>query len=736
MTSPVSPLLWSREVLEELRGHADEDVRRWAGRSRAERDRVSNRGGELRGARPEPSSDVQALRDGDWRRRPKAEREHELHSFAGGCAPEDVALVVEAAQRESAACLREVLGELLERAGDTGGLAHPPRSSEEAVEALKAETRPLPGPVLPFAEAFSLANRGRFADAIARLAGVIAGDADALRRALGDALCYLSRPHRDEFAAMVELAITSTREQALSAARLETLDDPRLLDVWRQGGYPVRERVEPLLAARVAAGSVVLVEAIGGLFASADESERSRAVLFARDHAPEQFVDAVLPLPPELSDFDLDDRLGLLRAVPGSAVRLARGQLGRDEDSDTMLVDALLAEGTEEAAAVVRERLDALMGTIGTADACHVLEELGDVAALPLLLDRWRPEERTLAEAIIFLSKLPGAKGEVPEAIARDAAQPDEDDPPPELDLRCLVCGRTFTYRVNGVDIAGGRLDEKWKEDWDGVFLHRVIECKGCGAVDRYELTRDAEFHVFERGLHAIGEGSSRFQLVVGHLWDGTPVRRASAALTHLREAVAADDHDAARWRRLGNFLLVLGRDAEATEALERAADLDPNELEARWSLLDLDLAADHFEAAGTRLPELLRLFPQSLSDDADLRTTIARELVSRLLRPELMPPGQSLALAFRPESVLAGAERSMPLAEIVNRRALIELLEHQVAAARLVPEVPADSALAARLSSYDRVPSSVPTTAPPKVGRNAPCPCGSGQKFKKCHGA
>ena len=24
---------------------------------------------------------------------------------------------------------------------------------------------------------------------------------------------------------------------------------------------------------------------------------------------------------------------------------------------------------------------------------------------------------------------------------------------------------------------------------------------------------------------------------------------------------------------------------------------------------------------------------------------------------------------------------------------------------------------------------------APPKVGRNDPCPCGSGRKYKKCHG-
>jgi SEC-C motif domain protein len=27
------------------------------------------------------------------------------------------------------------------------------------------------------------------------------------------------------------------------------------------------------------------------------------------------------------------------------------------------------------------------------------------------------------------------------------------------------------------------------------------------------------------------------------------------------------------------------------------------------------------------------------------------------------------------------------------------------------------------------------PRTAP-KIGRNDPCPCGSGKKYKKCHGA
>jgi preprotein translocase subunit SecA len=49
------------------------------------------------------------------------------------------------------------------------------------------------------------------------------------------------------------------------------------------------------------------------------------------------------------------------------------------------------------------------------------------------------------------------------------------------------------------------------------------------------------------------------------------------------------------------------------------------------------------------------------------------------------------------------------------------------------------DGAAAARPAS--RPPQPRVTVQPvrrdgPKVGRNDPCPCGSGQKFKKCHGA
>ncbi len=45
------------------------------------------------------------------------------------------------------------------------------------------------------------------------------------------------------------------------------------------------------------------------------------------------------------------------------------------------------------------------------------------------------------------------------------------------------------------------------------------------------------------------------------------------------------------------------------------------------------------------------------------------------------------------------------------------------------------DDALGLPLGERSYLPRPVPFLAPPKVGRNEPCPCGSGKKFKKCCG-
>jgi preprotein translocase subunit SecA len=53
---------------------------------------------------------------------------------------------------------------------------------------------------------------------------------------------------------------------------------------------------------------------------------------------------------------------------------------------------------------------------------------------------------------------------------------------------------------------------------------------------------------------------------------------------------------------------------------------------------------------------------------------------------------------------------------------------------APVAPPAPAAAAPAAVSSSLGRL--GAPSGVVPEVGRNDPCPCGSGKKYKKCHGA
>jgi len=50
-------------------------------------------------------------------------------------------------------------------------------------------------------------------------------------------------------------------------------------------------------------------------------------------------------------------------------------------------------------------------------------------------------------------------------------------------------------------------------------------------------------------------------------------------------------------------------------------------------------------------------------------------------------------------------------------------------------PPAPIPSATGSLTTGAITEPEPRPFTAPPKVGRNEPCPCGSGKKYKKCCG-
>ena len=125
-----------------------------------------------------------------------------------------------------------------------------------------------------------------------------------------------------------------------------------------------------------------------------------------------------------------------------------------------------------------------------------------------------------------------------------------------------------------------------------------------------------------------------------------------------------------------------------------------------------------------------------------DLMADIANTFAERFLRVQLMPPAE----AFNEPSQAAAQQRP-------KRRF------NALGVAEDVPEEPAAGTDAAMDVGPDEPPKQTSVakpdpvltgsrglTRPPKspsgaadwssVGRNDPCPCGSGKKFKKCHGA
>jgi len=73
--------------------------------------------------------------------------------------------------------------------------------------------------------------------------------------------------------------------------------------------------------------------------------------------------------------------------------------------------------------------------------------------------------------------------------------------------------------------------------------------------------------------------------------------------------------------------------------------------------------------------------------------------------------------------------ERLVPMLEELGRKEEAEALEAEEDARR--EEEPADS----KFTEPDDAPLAPLRRTSPKIGRNDPCPCGSGKKYKKCHG-
>lgn len=150
----------------------------------------------------------------------------------------------------------------------------------------------------------------------------------------------------------------------------------------------------------------------------------------------------------------------------------------------------------------------------------------------------------------------------------------------------------------------------------------------------------------------------------------------------------------------------------------------------------EFDLSAEAAALAGIAEPERREVSRRLFSALEEIGTPLAKlgasEAHGWLLHGVLgeFRPRDPLAAHVAPvlRALLDFAERSAGRALGSLRRACEDLLpELEEALVSGRPHRHADS---------DHAPAATYVRAAAKIGRNDPCPCGSGSKFKKCHGA
>ena len=171
------------------------------------------------------------------------------------------------------------------------------------------------------------------------------------------------------------------------------------------------------------------------------------------------------------------------------------------------------------------------------------------------------------------------------------------------------------------------------------------------------------------------------------------------------------------------------------------------NVLDEKWKdhLYDLDQlrGAIHYRSWGQKDP-LIEYKHEAYNMFVDLMADIANTFAERFLRVQLMPPSE----AFNPPPMPRGPDGQARPTRRFNALGVAEDVEEApsgtAAAVDIGPDEPPKQAPVARTDPVAAGARAAVRTAKAgggsadwsSVGRNDPCPCGSGKKFKKCHGA
>jgi tetratricopeptide (TPR) repeat protein len=293
--------------------------------------------------------------------------------------------------------------------------------------------------------------------------------------------------------------------------------------------------------------------------------------------------------------------------------------------------------------------------------------------------------------------------------------------------LRCTACGYERDHHVEKVYCDLGTVDRRKRGEevpYSEFIVPQRITCPKCGAVDQYELTGDAYLAFTAQLMKSMARGETPKPA-------GGPLREVVEALANVRkdhgDRSPDDDDDRVVYTR---FTVAGDREMHPLEAVDmysRQVETEPDNADLRVRYGNVLRFLGRREEAALHYRAAVQADPANVEACASL-ASVAREVGDHAEARRML----QRVLELAPDSKLSRQDR-----EEYVQFALEELAELDGPAR----STPRRTALAFATGSDRRGSAGQPSgTQQPvrhagKVGRNEPCPCGSGKKYKKCCG-
>jgi tetratricopeptide (TPR) repeat protein len=285
------------------------------------------------------------------------------------------------------------------------------------------------------------------------------------------------------------------------------------------------------------------------------------------------------------------------------------------------------------------------------------------------------------------------------------------EDKPLTLTLMCKACRREREYTFERAYFDVGTLQHPNETQDSPLIIPERVVCPKCGAVDQYDVGTMSQLAILAK-IMPFGAGLPdplpRLEVVdfTTERWGWMPPRQ---VLPRYESELAATPDDVSLRLGYANTLRKWGYRDRAIDQYEQALLADPTNGDALISIAQMTGEFAPIADALAAWEDVERRFDH-FSWPPDERELRREEVATTLgeLRAGIRPD-------YKPKPFLIDDEAGPALAAPVRP-----------------PSGPTPLELGNRWSEAPTKPAPSPYG---KVGRNEPCPCGSGKKYKQCHG-